>query len=242
MFCAPIVSLQPRGHIFKVPVTLTTKFKIKNFTFDEVVILHGEESDRDGRIVWQDITHNSKIEETHAEVIVKIERFSVIGTLLRMTLIRTKDIVSRLNLLPFNYTMSVLLNEKSNSSELALLFVSHDVYHEQFYQENETSALVQLKAQGFKELPVRSVDREKETRIYNHEKLQVSVFLGEDYKLVDNQHDFLVESFVWWNTGYVIKIPLENTKDVRILCGKIIVEGEYGHISERQFCESGEVG
>ena len=240
MFCQPIINLQPNGHSFKKPVTLTTKFNIKHFKSDEILILHGTEA-RDGKITWQDITHLSKFNETKAEVNIEIERFSVIASLWRLTLIRTKDIVSRLNLLAFNYSMSVLLDE--NRDKLALLFVSQDVYHEQFYKEHETSALVQLKAEGFRELHVRPANGEKEQRLYNHEKLQISVCLGEDYKLAESQQGnglvITVEAHVWWNTGRVIKLSLERTRQVRILCGKIIVEGEYGHTSERDFCELG---
>ena len=237
MFCAPVIILQPNGHSFKKPVTLTTKFKIKNFKFEDVVILHGTEA-RDGRITWRDISHNSKIDEANSEVNITTERFSFIWALLRFTVVRTKDIVSRLNLLAFNYTMSVLFNDHHN--ELALLFVSQDIYDEQFYKEHETSALVQLKAEGFREL---HVDVQEEKRIYNNENLNISIRLGEDYKLASSQQEslsFFVESHVWWSTGHIIKLPLERTKDVRILCGHIGIQGQYGHTSEKHFCELGE--
>ena len=238
-FCAPIINLQPSGYVFKKPVTLTTKLKFGNFNFDDVVILHGTES-RNGKIIWQDINHNSQINEATAEVNIETERFSIIWALLRWSAIRTKDIVSRLNLRAFNFTLSVLFNEKLNPNELALLFVSKDVYHEQFYREHETSALVRLKAEGFRELNVRSIGGQEESRVYNNENLRVSVCLGEDYKLANIEQHFIVESYVWWNTGHIIKLPLETTKDVRILCGKISVAGEYAHTSRRQFCELGE--
>ena len=240
MFCAPIISLQPSGHFFNKPVELTSKFEVKNFTRDEVVVLHGTET-RNGKVVWRDITHNAKIDETHAALNIKTERFSVIAAFIRRTYIRTKDIVSRLNLVAFNYTISVLLKDSSHPNEIALLFVSQDVYHEEFYREHETSALVQLVAERFRELCVRSVDDHEEKRVCNYENLQMSVCLGEDYKLSDSQRSLVVESSHWWSTGHVIKLPLESTKDVRILCGKINVKGEYGHSSERQFCELGEL-
>ena len=237
MFCAPVIILRPNGHSFKKSVMLTTKFKIKNFNFDDVVILHGTEAS-DGRITWQDITHNSKIDEPNAEVNIKTERFSFIWALLRLTVVRTKDIVTRLNLLAFNYIMSVLFND--NRNELALLFVSQDVYHEQFYKEHETSELVRLKAEGFREL---HVDVQEEKRIYNNEHLNISIRLGEDYKLDSSQKEsdsFLVKSRVWWSTGHVINLPLEITKHVRILCGHISIQGQYGHTSEKHFCELSE--
>ena len=240
-FCAPIINLQPSCHVFKKPVTLTTKLKLGNFNFDDVLILHGTET-RNGQIIWQDISHNSKINEKNSEVNIETERFSVIWTLLRLTAIRTKDIICRFNLLAFDFTMSVLFNEVSNPNELALLFVSKDVHCEQFYREHHTSELVRLKDVGFRELHVHSIGGQEERRIYNHEDLRVSVCLGEDYKLANIQHDFAVESYLWWNPGHVIKLPLERTKDVRILCGKIRVKGKYGHTSQRQFCELGEYG
>lgn len=241
MFCQPIISLQPSGHFFKKPVTLTSKFKtVGKIKFDEIVVLHGTEV-RDGRIIWQDITHQSQFNERKSEVSIEIERFSIIASLWRLTMIRTKDIVSRLNLLAFNYSLSVLIDEKHD--KLALLFVSQDVYHEQFYKEHESSALVQLKEEGFRELMVRSAAEQKQQCIYNHEKLQISLCVGEDYKLdeTDSRNGLViaVESNVWWNRGHVIKLSLKRTSEVRILCGKINVKGEYGHSSQRNFCELG---
>ena len=240
VFCAPVINLRPNGYFFEKPVTLTFHLNIKAFKCDSVVILHGKEA-RDGKIHWKDITDTSEINRRKAKVTTKIKGFSLITALLRLTLIRTKEIVARLNMLAFNYTMAVLLDV--NSNELALLFVSRDVYSEEFYRECETSALVQLKAEGYRELLVHSLDEHEERRIYNHENLKVAVRLGEDYKLAHghDNHSFAVESYVWWNTGHVMKLSLEGTKDVRILCGKISVEGEYGHSSEGYFCELGEL-
>ena len=246
MFGTPIINLQPNGHVFKTPVTVTTKLKINDFKRDDVLILHGTEA-RDGTITWYDITQNSTINETNAEVVIEIGHFSIISALVKLqksTLILTKDIVYRFNLLPFSYIMSVLVKKNSVQEELALLFVSQDVYNEQFYKEHESSALVQLKAEGFRELHVRSIDRQGEQRVYNSESLQVSVCLGEDYKLSDSKQEdiaFTVHSSVWWNTGEVFRCPLEWTKDVRILCGKITVQGSFGHCSERHFCELGKL-
>ena len=249
MFTAPIINLEPSGHFFKKPLALVTKFKIENFKWDDVLILHGSKP-RDGKITWQDITCTSKIDEPNAEVIIEIVHFSLVAVLVRFsrsTVIRTKEIISRLNLLSFNYTLSVLLNTSSPSSvhdELALLFVSQEVYSEQFYREDETSsALMQLKKDGFVELHVRSITKHEEKSIYNNENLQITVYLGEDYQLADRQQEktsFTVHSYVWWNTGMVIRLPLEWKNDVRSLCGKISVQGEYGHTSERHFSERGE--
>ena len=246
MFGTPIINLEPNGHVFKKPVTVTTKLKIHDFKCDDVVILHGTEAG-DGTITWYDITQNATINETNTEVVIEIGHFSLITALVKLqklTLILTKDIVYRFNLLPFSYIMSVLVNKNSVHEELALLFVSQDVYNEQFYREHESSALVQLKAEGFRELHVRSFDSQGEQRVYNSESLQVSVCLGKDYKLADSKQGDIavtVNSGVWWNTGEVFRLPLEWSKDVRILCGTITVQGSFGHRSERHFCEIGKL-
>ncbi|CAH3160628.1 unnamed protein product [Porites lobata] len=244
VIAAPIVNLQPNGHSFRKPMKLTTSFKHMKWKWngDDVFILHGTES-RDGKVTWQDITKSSKINEAAAEVEVELKHFSLIMVLLRWTLIRSKDILSRFDLLSFDYTLLVLLNKTSPSSAhdmLALLFVSQDVYHEQFFRDDATSALVQLKKEGFIEVHERATDRLDKKRIYNHENLQVSIQLGEDYRLSDSQHrsfSFGVDSFVWWNGGKVIKLPLEWRNEVRYLCGTISVNGENGHANKKHFSE-----
>ena len=247
MFGAPVINIEPSGHYFKKPLTLATKVE-RRFRCQDVFILHGFKA-REGNITWHDITHNSRIDEANAEVDIEIYHFSLIAILLRLgrsTLLCTKDIASRLNLVPFNYTLSVLLNKSSLSSvhdELALLFVSQDVYCEQFYREDETSsALMRLKKEGFKELHVRSTASEEEKSIYNNETLQIKIHLGEDYKLANKEQESIcltVNSYDWWHEGKVMRIPLEWKKNVRSLCGKVSVTGQYGHTSERHFRERG---
>ena len=239
--CAPILKLQPRGCRFRKPLTLSATYNINDCRCEDFLILHGT-NERDGEVTWQDLTQNASIEKTFASVRVTIEikGFSIIAALLRLSVIRAKDIVSRLNLLAFNYTMAALVSAQKN--ELVLLFVSQDLYNETFYRNHESSALVRLKKQGFTEVHVRSIGEQDEKRIYNNESLQVSICLGEDYKFLDNEScnfHFNVDSYAWWNTGHFIKLPLESTRDVRILCGKISVEGQYGHRSQKHFCESG---
>ena len=246
MFGTPIISLEPSGHLFKKPLTFIGTFNM-NFDWNDVLILHGSKSGGE-KITWHDVTHNSKVDEANTKVIIEIEHFSIIAILCRLsrtTLLCTRDILSRLNLLAFNYTLSVLL-KKSNTSmhdELALLFVSQDVYNEQFYKEDETSsALVQLKEDGFVELHVHCSQEEKS--ICNSETLQADVHLEGDYKLADGTQEstsFTVHSYDWWREGKVIRIPLEWDEDVRSLCGKVSVRGEYGHTSERHFKERGKI-
>ena len=110
-------------------MTVTTKLKINDFKRDDVLIMYGTEA-RNGTITWYDITQKSTINETNAEVVIEIGHFSLITALVKLqklTLILPKDIVYRFNLLPFHYTMSVLVNKNSMHEELALLFVSQDV-------------------------------------------------------------------------------------------------------------------
>ena len=239
--CAPILKFQPRGCRFRKPVTLSVTYSINDCRCENFLIFHGT-IERDGEVTWQDLTQNASIEKTFAgvQVTIEIKGFSIIAALLRLSVIRAKDIVTRLNLLAFNYTMAALVSAQKN--ELVLLFVSQDLYNETFYRNHESSALVRLKKQGFTEVHVRSIGEQDEKGIYNSESLQVSICLGEDYKFLDNEScnfHLNVDSYVWWNTGHFIKLPLENTRDVRILCGKISVEGQFGHRSQKHFCESG---
>ena len=251
MFGAPVIRLQPDGLFFKKPVTLTVKFEIGNSTCNDIVILNGKE-ERGRMITWEDLTPNSvvkKLEKANAEVQIKMQHFSLVTILLTLVRFTRVQLLTRFNLMSFHYTLSVWLNDNCvspKSDELALLFVSQDVYHEQFYEEQEASAMIELKNKGFRKLHVRPINGQQETGIYNNESLHISVCLGEDYNLADRQHginsDFKVDSYAWWNKGYVVTIPLERTrKDVRIACGTITVQGAFGHFSERKFCEVGKL-
>ena len=248
MFGLPIINLQPSGHAFKKPVTLTTMFNIKNFKCDNILILHGTET-CDGKITWEDMAHNSTLtmlDETNAEVNIKVGHFSLIAFFLVLSLTCGKDISTRLNLPAFKYQMSVLLNKNTLSSmhgELALLFMSQDIHHELFYKERKTSVLEELKTNGFTELHVRFIDGQEDKRIYNNENLQVSVRLAKGCILSDSQCESTsntVKTHVWQNAKKVIKLPLKWTEDFGILCGEISVQGQYGHTSNRHFSERGE--
>ena len=247
-FGAPIIDLQPNGQLFQKPVIVRTKLDAgeANCTI-KFIILHGTKAEN-GKVIWQDVSHNSKFDEEKSEVRVEIDRFSLIAVLrlLRSTLILTKDIVSRFNLLSFNYTLTVLFKANhphSRYGELALVFMSQDICHEEYYREHDNSALMQLKRDRFQELC--SKDGRGSNNIYNKENLDVFVHLGEDYQLADTLQDgslaVSVDSPVWWSTGLVIKLPLQGSGEVRILCGRIRVHGQYGHASEYHFCEKGEL-
>ena len=241
MFCAPIINLQPNGHHFKRGVELTVRLKGTISSFNEVVILHGKET-CPGKIAWEDITHNTiESNETSDEVLITTEEFSIFATLIKRPLILIKDIASRLNLMGFNHSLLVLFNDKSVPNQLAVVFVSEDVENEAFFQEDETSVLVQLKEEGFREIHMPSVKGQDVRRIYNQETLKVSLSFGEDYKCSSSDLTIVVESSTWWSTGHAIKLPLESTevKQDKILCGRIIVKGKYGNNKERHFCELG---
>ncbi|XP_068751949.1 uncharacterized protein [Montipora capricornis] len=234
MFCAPIINLQPNGHHFKRGVELTVRLKGAISSFNEVVILHGKETCL-RKIAWEDITQNTiESNETSDEVIITTERFSIIAAFMKRTLILTKDIASRLNLLRYNYSLLVLFNDKSVPNQLAVVFVSEDVENEAFFQEDKTSVLVQLKEEGFREIFLKGQD---DRRICNHEELKVSTSLGEDFKCSSSDLTVVVESSTWWSTGHAIKLPLESTKQDKILCGRITVKGEYGNSKEMTFCD-----
>ena len=249
MLGAPIINLRPNGCFFKKPVTLITKFEIQGWKFSDVLILHGTEAGL-GKITWEDITHSAKSDEASQEVIIELNHFSRIVVLLRKTRIRAIDFASRLNLHAFHYRLLVLrrgssLSEKVRNEvedELALLFVSEDVYHEQFYKLQKNSALVQLEKDQFVKLHVTRSETLERRRISNNENLKVDIHVGEDYKLVDSQQQsrqFSVQASIWWKVGKVVRLSLKSKRDVRSLCGAITVQGEYGHISTWHFSEEG---
>ena len=145
----------------------------------------------------------------------------------------------------FKYMLSVLFRSNHQHSpfdELALIFMSQDIFQEQFYREHDDSALMKLKRDGFEELG--SDAGHERNFIYNKETLEVSIQLGEDHKPTNNQQQcftFTVDSSIWWSIGLVIKLPLQSSSvGVKILCGKITVQGQYGHVREEHFCQLGE--
>ena len=244
MFCTPIINCQPNGQIFKKCVTLTIALGIeKEKSTDALLVLHGTPTAEE-RIIWEEITDNSKVDLVKKELKVEITRFSLIAVLLRLC-IQVKQIATRLNLISFKYTLLVLFKSNDQHSpydELALIFISQDIYQETFYREHDDSALVQLKRDGFEELGSKS--GHERNFIYNKETLVVSIHLGEDYKPVNNQKEcitFAVDSSIWWSTGHVVKLPLQGSSaDVKVLCGRITIQGQYGHVREEHFCQMGE--
>ena len=253
VFGAPTIILRPNGYFFKKPVTLMTKFNIQDLNCSDVLVLHGTEAGV-GKITWEDVTHSAKIDEISQELTIELRHFSRIVVLLRKTRIRAKDFVSRINLLAFHYRLLVLLRKSDCLSEkvlneadgeLALIFVSEDVYHEQFYKLQNSSALVQLEKDQFVKLHVSRSETQGRRRISNNENLKVDVHVGEDYKLADGQQEsrkVTVQASAWWNGGKVVSLSLKSKREVRSLCGTITVQGENGHTSTWHFSEEGELG
>ena len=246
IFVAPIINCQPNGQTFKKHITLITALDRyeKEISTEALLVLHGTPA-TDGRIFWTDVTRVSKFNLEKEQLKVEIAQFSLIGVLLRLTQVRTKEIVTRLNLMPFKYTLLVLFKSNHHYSpfkDLALVFMSQDIYQEQFYRERDDSALVQLKRDGFEELAC-NVGQEI-NYIYNKESLTVSFQLGEDYKPANDKQQsitFTVDSSVWWSIGHVLKLPLQASgADAKILCGRIVVRGQHGHVREDHFCQQGE--
>ena len=246
IFVAPIINCQPNGQTFKKHVTLTIALDRteKGSSTVALLVLHGTPS-TDGRIFWEDVTRDSKFDLEKEELKVEIARFSLIAVLLRLTWVHTKEIVTRLNVISFKYALCVLFKSNHQHSpfeDLALVFMSQDIYQEQFYRERDDSALVQLKNDDFEELS-SNVGQES-NYIYNKESLTVSFQLGEDYKPANDKQQsmtFTVDSSVWWSTGHVVKLPLQaSSADAKILCGRIVVRGQHGHIREDHFCQQGE--
>ena len=244
-FGSPIINCQPNGQTFKkhVKFVIALDNEIKNVN-EANLVLHGTPTG--GRkICWENITHNSKFDLEKKELSVNMNHFSLIAVLVRLAWVHTKEIATRLNLMSFKYMLSVLFKSNHRNlpcDELAFVFMSQDIYKEQFYREHDDSALMKLKNDGFEELC--SNVRKESGFIYNNENLTVSVQLGEDYKLANNQQEritFAVDSSVWWSTGHVVKLPLQASGiDAKILCGRIVVESQYGHVGEDHFCQQGE--
>ena len=248
IFGTPIINCQPNGHKFEKYVTLSVALNSgKEKSYGALLVLHGARTNN-GRTNWDDITQMSKFDMEKKQLTVEINQFSLIAVLARLTWVRTKEIVMRLNLMSFKYVLSVLFKSNQQQApfdELALVFMSQDTFQEEYYREHDDSALMQLKRDGFEDLSVDSKVGQESNYIYNNETLTVSIQLGEDYKPANNQQErfeFAVDCSVWWNTGHVIKLPLQSSStDSKILCGKIIVKGQYGHVREEKFCQQGEL-
>lgn len=244
-FGAPIINCQPNGQTFQKHVKLLIALdNEKENSSEAFLVLHGAPAGG-GKIYWEDITHNSKFDLENKELSVNIDHFSLIAVLVRLAWVQTKEIATRLNLISFKYMLSVFFKTSHQNlpcDELAFVFMSQDIYKEQFYREHDDCALMKLKSDRFEELC--SKVRKESGFIYNYENLTVSVQLGEDYKPANNQQEritFVVDSSVWWSTGHVVKLPLHASgTDAKILCGRIVVEGQHGHVGEDHFCQQGE--
>ncbi|KAL9979206.1 hypothetical protein ACROYT_G016836 [Oculina patagonica] len=245
IFDTPMINCQPNGATFRKRVTLKVALdKGKERSTANLFVLHGTPTTK-GRIFWEDITHNTKFDLEKEELEVKITQFSLIAVLLRLpqsTWIQFKEVLTRLNFLPFKYTMSVLFKSNHQHSpfdELAVVFLSHDIYQEELHRECDHSAIMQLRSSGFEELSCNT--GQERNYVYNEESLTVSIKLGEDYELTNKHQEcvtFAVDSSVWWSTGHVIKLQLQGSiSDAKVLCGRIAVQGQRESIREDYFCQ-----
>lgn len=240
VFAAPIIKLRPNGQVFKIPVKLTTKFTVSDFKKTDVIVLLGTEG-KNG-ISWEDVTRYSNIDEACQEVTTEMEHFTTRWVLVR-TLIGLKHIGYWLTSTSFHYTLSVLMKKSDKGGILNLVFLSQDVYNQEFYREHsDTSALVQLKRNGFKELHLTSIGSQHDKCVYNNEKLQVSIRLEENYKLVGTAElQITVQSDVWWGRGHVKEMNLDRISDISVVRGTITIQTERGHGCSMHFGESGDV-
>ena len=245
IFDGHIINCQPNGQIFEKNVMLTISFdKMKRKSPDALLVLHGTPT-TEGRIFWEDITCSSKFDLVKKELEVQLTRFSLIALLRRLIWVPAKEILTRLNLISFKYMLSVLYKNNRQHSlvdELAVVFMSLESYQEPLYREHGHSALTQLKRNGFEELNSNII--QDRNYICNNESLIVSVQLEEDYKLANNQQKcitLVVDASVWWSTGHAIKLPLQGSgAGTKIICGRIAVQGQCGHVREDHFCQMGE--
>ena len=245
IFGAPVVRLQPNGQRFNTPVFVTIRLRNAESMHSDgsFLILHGTQAPN-RKVSWKDITHNSKYDSENGEIEIEIAGFSLVAFFWRLTYqILPTPIVSRLNFISFNYTLSVLFKDNFPHSPfgvLALVFMSQDNFNQVAYRQTGTSALEQLKLEDYEHLC--SAEGEESNIIHNNESLEISTLLGEYHKLVDRKQQIInvvVDPFVWWNTGHVEKIPLQGVDKVRILCGQICVRGQCGQAREHHFCERG---
>ena len=241
VFAAPVIKLRPSGQVFKIPVKLTTKFTISVSKKTDVIVLHGTEG-RDG-ISWQDVTHYSTIDDASEEVTTEMEHFTFRLVLVRRTLICLKSIAYWLTSFSFHYTLSVLMKKSDKGSKLNLVLMSQEFYNEEFYREHsDTSALVQLKRKGFKELDVPPIDGQHDKCVYNNEKLRVSICLEENCKLVDTEERRItVQSAVWWARGHVEEVNIDRNIDISVIRVNVKIQRENGQDFSLYFGESGEV-
>ena len=239
-FAAPIIKLRPNGQVFKRPVKLTTKFTISDFKKTDVIVLHGTEGS--AGICWEDVTRYSNIDEASEAVTTEMEHFSIQLVLVRRALICLKSIGYWLSSFSFHYTISVLIKKSDNGSMLKLVFMSQDVYNEEFYREQSaTSALVQLKRNGFEELHVPSNDGQHDKCVYNKEKLEISVSIPlEENNTLDEQRQITVLSALWWGRGHVEEMNIDRIIDISVVRGNIKIQRESGHSCLMHFGESGE--
>ncbi|KAJ7388408.1 hypothetical protein OS493_037800 [Desmophyllum pertusum] len=95
IFGAPVINCQPNGQMFKKHVRLTVALdnEIGRST-GALLVLHGAPTS-DGKIFWEDITHNSRFDLEKEELQVEINQFSLFAVLLRLTKstwVQTKEI------------------------------------------------------------------------------------------------------------------------------------------------------
>ena len=239
-FAAPIIKLRPNGQVFKIPVKLTTMFTISDFKKTDVIVLHGTEGS--AGICWEDVTRYSNIDEASEEVTTEMEHFSIQLVLVKRALICLKSIGYWLTSFSFHYTLSVLIKKSDNGSMLNLVFVSQDVYNEEFYREHsDSSALVQLKRNGFEELHVPSIDGQHDKCVCHNERLQVSVYIPLEgkYRLVE-ERCITVQSTLWWGRGHVEEMNIDSIIDISAVRGNIKIQRESGHVCLMHFGKSGE--
>ena len=224
-FGAPIINCQPNGQMFKkhVKFVIAVDSERENST-EAFLVLHGTPSES-GKIHWEDITRNSKFDMENKELSVNIDHFSLIAVLVRLAWVQTKEIATRLNLISFKYMLSVLCKRSRPNlpyDELAFVFMSRDIYREQFYREHDDCALMKLKRDGFEELC--SKVRMESSFIYNNETCRFQ-FTWE--KITDRPATSKNESHLSWTLPFGGVLGMLSGYHCRllVLTPKFCVEG-----------------
>ena len=226
IFAAPVIKLEPHGLAFTTPATVRVKLDKIKHPKDNIVVLHA--MDRGGKRHWEDVTEQSVFEEEGNTVSIRLAHFSYTEVLFVRPWVQVKHILSKLALVSFDYRLTVFAKRDilhPPYSNLALVFMSRDVYHLKVYREDKTSAITLLKNEGFEELGVTdsspSNDLYNEGVVSHNEGIRIKLYkLGSDMKFAPGTNpveSVTVDSTIWRSAGYILKFKLEYTENVNAL-------------------------
>ena len=246
IFAAPVIKLEPHGLAFPIPATVRVELDKHKHPDDKVVVLHVVE--KEGKRYWEDVTDKSIFKDGKNEVVIELMNFSFIEILFVEACVQIKHILTKLNILPIEYKLSVFGKHNPRRhpySDLKLVFMSSDIYNFASYREDKNCSITQLRKEGFEEYPCNIItfSSDKEA-VYNGEQIEIILSLGRDMKLAGKaenaeRRQLKVDSSIWRSTGYTAHFRLERVEEIKLISGKIEVKGAQGHHLEAGFHEKG---